>query len=73
MSLLITTRSVHGFGMDRPILAVGIDSGMSLIGSKLLRPNRMVVFPRARYVLEVPPGEYIPPVGTKVRIEKCDD
>ncbi len=72
-SILIPTRSVHGFGMRWPIMAVGIDADLRVIGAKLLRPRRVVVFPKARYILEVPVGEPVPPGGSIVHIEVCDD
>jgi hypothetical protein len=63
-SLLLRTRSVHGFGMDRPLLAVGLDSEWRVVGSTILRPNRVAVFRGARWVLELPADTPPPVPGT---------
>lgn len=65
-AMLIPTRSVHGFGMRRSLVVVGIDRHHRVLGSRVLRPNRIVTFLTARYVLEMPPGCPVPPTGTKL-------
>lgn len=67
--MLIGTWSVHGFGMNRSLVAVGIGRDHRVMGVRTLRPNRVVVFPGARYVLEMPSGSVPPRVGEEVRID----
>ncbi len=52
--VLLSTRSVHTFGLRRPITVVGIDSGMRVVGTRTVGPNRVVLMPRARFFLEMP-------------------
>ncbi|MEX0864529.1 MAG: hypothetical protein WD269_06600 [Acidimicrobiia bacterium] len=67
-SLLIRARSVHGFGMRHPLLVVGIDSDMTVIGLKTLRPRRVVGFREAIYLLELPIGSNPPSAGSPIEI-----
>lgn len=67
--LLIRTRSVHGFGMDRALLIVALDADLTVIGSRVLPPNRVTVFPRARYLLEMPADIPAPELGSTLVIE----
>ena len=67
--MLLETWTVHGFGMRRSLVVVGIDRNRRVIGSRTLHPNRVIGFRGARYVLEMPVGTIPPPVGVAVRIE----
>lgn len=66
--MLFKTRSVHGFGMRRPILVVAIGRDFTVIGSTVLGPNRIAFYPRARYLLEMPIGREVPAVGSRIEI-----
>jgi hypothetical protein len=68
-SLLIRARSVHGFGMRNPLLVLGIDPDMNVIGTKTLRPRRVVGFREALYLLELPLGSNPPSAGSPIEIE----
>ena len=68
-SLLIRARSVHGFGMDRALLVVALDAGLTVIGSRVMPPNRVTVFPRACYLLELPADTPAPELGWRLVIE----
>lgn len=70
--LLLRTRSVHGFGMDRDLLVVAIDAEMRILGSRVLHPNRLLWFADARYLLEMPLGLPVPEVGTLLSISAAD-
>jgi hypothetical protein len=50
--------------MDRPLLVVGLDRVGRVLGSKILRPNRVVAFRGARWVLELPADTPPPEPGT---------
>jgi hypothetical protein len=52
--LLLAGRSVHGFGLDRPLRVVGLDERGTVVAVRLLDPGRLVVLARARYLLELP-------------------
>lgn len=67
--LLIRTRSVHTFGLGRALRLVAIDNRMSVVGHRVLKPNRMAYFPKAKFVMELPDGSAVPGVGSRVRIE----
>ncbi|MGH8945293.1 MAG: hypothetical protein ACRDVL_04015 [Acidimicrobiia bacterium] len=67
-ALLIRTRSVHGFGLRSPLLAVGISARMEVTSVRRLRPGHVVHFPGAKFVLELPPGSEAPRVGSTVEI-----
>ncbi len=61
--LLLRARSVHGFGMTRPFLAVGMDGNGRVVGSTVVKPWRMVWFRRCRWVLEMPERHSPPAIG----------
>lgn len=67
-ALLLRARSVHGFGMERPLLVVGLDDTMTVIGAKELAPRRVVTFLRGRWVLELPKGSRPPERGTRLSL-----
>jgi hypothetical protein len=67
-ALLIGTRSIHGFGMDRPLLAVALDADMRVIGSRVLAPNRIIAMSGARHWLELGIDDEPPRPGSIVRV-----
>lgn len=62
-ALLLRTRSVHGFGMRHPFLAVALDDRLQVITSRVVRPDHIAWFPGARLVLEMSAGTEPPPHG----------
>ena len=65
-ALLLRAGSVHGFGMDRPILVVGLDRRFTVVGVSKLVPNRIVRMRGARWIVELPETATPPPVGTRL-------
>lgn len=66
--LLLPTRSVHGVGLDAPILVVPIDAGLKVGDIRILQPGRFLTFPGARYVLEMPLASKPPPLGSTLEL-----
>jgi hypothetical protein len=67
-AMLISTRSVHGLGMDRPLLAVGLDADYRVIGWRVLSPNRIIGLKGARHWLELPVDDEPPPIGSFLEV-----
>ncbi|MCI0543947.1 MAG: hypothetical protein L0Z49_05810 [Actinobacteria bacterium] len=67
-SILIATRSVHGFGVGRPILAVGLDSGLRVVVIRDLPPGRIVWSRGVRWWLELPADAEPPAVGRVLEV-----
>lgn len=66
--LLLETRSVHGFGLTAPVRAVAITPGMRVLAVRWLLPGRILFFPTARFVLELPAWQSPPIVGSTLVI-----
>ncbi len=68
VSLLFAGRSVHGFGLARPLEVVGIGSDGRVVGRRRLAPGGLVVMWGASHVIEIP--EYLgpPAVASGVKI-----
>lgn len=66
--LLLETRSVHGFGMRAPVRAVAITPGMRVSAVRWLLPWRILFFPTARFILELPAWQSPPPIGSTLVI-----
>ncbi len=67
--VLLRTRSVHTFGQRRPLSVVGIDASLTVVDVRFVPPNRVVVMPGARMILEVPAGLALPDVSDRIGIE----
>lgn len=61
VGVLLAGRSVHGFGLDRPLRVVGLDPRGTVVAVRRLNPRRIVFVARAVYLLELPE-----PVGSGV-------
>ena len=61
--MLITGRSVHGFGMREPLLAIGLDDRTKVVGFRVLFPRRVVWIRGATRILELPVEARPPPHG----------
>jgi hypothetical protein len=66
--LFMQTWSVHTFGLRQPISVVGLDSGGTVSSTMVLRPNRVVVIPGTRHILELPAGHDLPAVGDRLEV-----
>jgi hypothetical protein len=66
--IVIPARSVHGFGLRQPLEVVGLDAGMRVAATATLRPNRIVVFPSARIIVELPSGRSVPERGDLIEV-----
>lgn len=66
--MLLRTRSVHGFGLNRPLLAVGLSTAMEVLEARRLMPGRVLYFPGCRYVLELPIDDPLPALGTHLEV-----
>jgi uncharacterized membrane protein (UPF0127 family) len=67
-ALVMRARSVHGFGMRHPIPVIGLDADMRVVSTRTLRPNRVMVIPSARILVELPPGQPVPRIGDRVEV-----
>lgn len=67
-SLLIRTRSVHGFGMNRSFVGVGLTRDLHVMFSQVVRPGTVARFQRCHYVLEIPVGTPVPETGIQLVI-----
>jgi hypothetical protein len=69
-AVVIGARSVHGFGLRRPLEVVGLDARMRVVATATLRPNRVVVFRSARTIVELPSGQPVPERGDLVEVTR---
>jgi uncharacterized membrane protein (UPF0127 family) len=67
-ALVIRARSVHGFGMRQPLRVIGLDADMRVVSTRTLRPNRVMVIPSARILVELPPSQPGPRIGDRVEV-----
>jgi hypothetical protein len=68
--MLMKGRSVHGFGMREPLLAVGLDDQTRVVGFRVLFPRRVVWIRGATRILELPVGAMPPPHGAVLTWER---
>jgi hypothetical protein len=66
-AMLFTTRSVHGFGMDRELTVVAIDRRHRVIAVQRLEPGGLIVIPAAGMLLELEVTMATPSIGDEVR------
>jgi hypothetical protein len=67
-SMLFATRSVHGFGMRQGLRVVALDAELVVMSVGVLEPARVVWFPRAAFVLELPLDHPAPPPAARLSI-----
>ncbi len=65
-ALAIPGFSVHGFGMDRPLLVVALTRDFEVMTSVVMLPNRVVSVRGARWMVELPAGVEPPLPGTRL-------
>ncbi len=59
---------MHGFGLTRPLRAVGIDGRGTVTEVRVLRPWRLLTIPRVVWTLELPIDDPYPDVGEELNI-----
>lgn len=73
-SLLLPGRSVHGWGMARPLWVVGLDREFEVLAIRLMDPRRMVTAPGAAWMLEMPVTAAPPRMSSRLSIvTMCPD
>lgn len=66
--ILIHRSAVHTMGIADAIETVAVDREGRVVGVRTLSPNRFAWFRRAKYVLELPAGSPVPPIGSLVEV-----
>ena len=69
-AMLIRGRSVHGFGLSQPFVAVGIDKRRSVGRLEVVSPGSISVMALARWILELPVGSALPRVGDVIEVSR---
>lgn len=64
--VLLVTSSVHGFWIQRPLIAVGLDRALRVLEVRRLRQRRIVWIRGARWILELPDGNPVPRPGDRL-------
>ena len=67
-AVVIPARSVHSFGRRLPLEVVGLDTGMRVVATRTLHPNRAIVIRTARMIVELPAGHPLPARGDRVEL-----
>lgn len=65
-AIVIPGPSVHGFGMDRPLLVVALTRDFEVMSSAVLRPNRLLWVRGASWMVELPEDTEAPAPGTRL-------
>lgn len=67
-TVVLPVASVHSFGRRQALEVAGLDASMRVTSVKTLPPNRIIVMPGARMVIEAPAGAPLPSVGDRVEM-----
>jgi uncharacterized membrane protein (UPF0127 family) len=67
-TVVLPVGSVHSFGRRQPLEVAGLDASMRVTSVKTLPPNRLIIMPGARMVIEAPAGAPLPSVGDRVEM-----
>lgn len=70
-SVLIRTRSVHGFGVRTPFRAIGLTSLLQVSATQVVKPGRIARFPGCRYILELPMEVDAPEPGVTLELRSA--
>lgn len=68
LGLLIAANSVHGWGMTRRVLVVGLDRDLRVKRISTLPPFGLVVARGCAYAMELPAGKSPPALGVVLAI-----
>ena len=69
-ALLLRGRSVHGIGLQRRVLAVGLDEVGTVLSCALLERGNVMTVRGARWILELPESKRCPPVGARLIVRR---
>jgi hypothetical protein len=67
-TVVLPVASVHTIGRRKPLEVAGLDASMRVTSVRTLPPNRFIVMPGARMVIEAPAGQSLPAVGDRVQM-----
>ncbi len=67
-TVVLPVSTVHGFGRRQALDVVGLDAAMRVISTRRLEPNRIIVMPGARMIIETPAGGVLPAPGDRVEL-----
>ncbi|HEU4915063.1 MAG TPA: hypothetical protein VFV13_00695 [Acidimicrobiia bacterium] len=67
-TVVLPVSTVHGFGRRQALDIVGLDAAMRVISTSRLEPNRIIVMPGARMIIETPAGGVLPALGDRVEL-----
>lgn len=65
-SVLILTRSVHTFSVEKPISIIVLDLDGTVVRTGVVPPRRIAWFRALRWVIETRDGTSLPPPGTEI-------
>ncbi len=66
--LVLSTRSIHTFGLDRAVRVTTIDGDGLVTGSEVVAPRRVRAWLRRMWVLETPVDAPAPIIGTTIGV-----
>lgn len=68
VGVLLRTRSVHTFGLRRPLGVVALSPLREVLSADMVGPKLVVLVPGASQYLELPEGRTLPPVGAQLEV-----
>ncbi len=68
VGVLMAVRTVHTFGMRRPLGIVALDADRRVVMTEQLTPGRIARHRRARWYLELPAHRALPPAGVVLEL-----
>ena len=66
--IVIRRAAVHTMGMSHAIETVAVDGEGRVVEVRTIDPNRFAWFRGAEYLVELPAGSSVPPVGSLVEV-----
>lgn len=66
--ILLRSKSIHTFGLDRAINVFALDHNGIVIASETVKPNRVVFFRRASRIVELPVEVAAPELNARVMV-----
>jgi uncharacterized protein len=66
--VVLPASSVHSFGLRRTLEVIGLDAAMRVVARRTLPPNRVILVPSARMIVELPVGRPLPEMGDRVEM-----